>query len=160
MARHNAATQRVLALFDVDPHTESKDVFGPDSIALINTDVDEPGDLREWLRDKLEDQAKLLEWRATRSGEPTRPLDGVSVTVSSDADVVSFIGDCDRAHSLFIVERKSTACEQLSGWPQARLVADIVIDVDGANPSLVGSSSRWEPLLLGLASQWIAAQNT
>ena len=48
---------------------------------LINTDVDEPGDLREWLGDKLEQQQSLLKSR------PENTFEGVQITVSRDADV-------------------------------------------------------------------------
>ena len=159
---------RILSVYDVDPHTE--DEYGPDGLVMINTDIDEPGDLREWLGDKLEQQNRLLQ-RIERHTMPfvalsgdaaiaTTPLptiDGVSISVSPHVDVESFFGDYGRPHAIFIVDRGSSADARLAVWPPAQLVDNIAIAGDGSNPRLIDApSSRWEQLILDLVSQWIA----
>jgi hypothetical protein len=151
----------VLTLYDVDSHDD--DEYGPKGLCMINTNVDEEGDLREYLGDKLEQQLSLLQYIDKRdcSADSTgkRPLDGVMITVSSDADVESFIGDFDRQHALFIVEHDSDADARLAAWPAAQRIDHIAIAGDGSSPQFVyAPSGQWEELILGLVSQWIKAR--
>lgn len=115
---------------------------------LINTDVDEPGDLREWLRDKLEQQRILLERR------PENTFEGVQITVSRDADVPSIVNVCDRDHAIIVVKSGSPADGRLAACPQAAPVAQLAIG-EGSATFVTGGATRWDNILLGLARQWI-----
>ena len=145
----------ILTVYDVDAHTE--DEYGPDGLNMIHTDVDEPGDLREWLSGKLDEQHRTLQ-AMSREGAAAPLLDGIAITVHRDADVRSYSGDCDRPHTLFIVERGSGADSQLATWHHARPIDFIVIANDGTGPRCIrGPAGRWEGLVLGLARQWMAS---
>lgn len=135
--------------YESTPDESSADESTPDDVGrLINTDVDEPGDLREWLGDKLEQQRSLLESR------PENTFEGVQITVSRDADVKSLINEYDRDHTIIVVKSDSPADGRLADWPQAKPVAQVAIGEDSAT-FVAGGATRWDNIILGLARQWI-----
>jgi len=145
-----------VAIYDVDPH--ANDEYGPEDLCMTFVSVDEPGDLREWLSNRLDDHQLQLEAEqaAAQEGAAPRSIDGVKIIVYRDADIPSYLGDCDRPHALCIVEHGSDADSQLANWPQARCVDHMALPSDGSEPLFMrGPAYRWKGLVQGLARQWM-----